>query len=266
MVIKTPLGLYPPYNFFVAADYSSQLRAGLEYLRQGWKKSLKPRIAFIYPDHPYGSSPIAAGKAHARDLDFAVAGDEHLTLGAIDAEVQVGRLMECRPDFIWVGGTTHSTAVLLKEAGKQGLRTRFIVNQWGNDEYLIDLAGEDADGVLGLQAAACYGDDVPGMKAICEVTRGVPKPTHYVRGWVSMMVLCEGLRIAEARGELTGLGIKNALDTLKDFNTQGLTAPITITADDHRPNMVVRVYEFAGEKMCHLETVTLQRRAEWLGR
>jgi branched-chain amino acid transport system substrate-binding protein len=123
------------------------------------------------------------------------------------------------------------------------------VNLWGNDENLVRLAGKAAEGVLGLQAAALYGDDVPGMKAILEVTHGERKVSHYVRGWASMMVLCEGLRRAELRGELGGPSIRRELENLRDFDTQGLTAPITYTPKDHRPNLEVRIYEFSGGRM-----------------
>jgi len=42
-----------PYNFFIAADYTTQLRAALKYFRESWKEERAPRLAFIYPDHPY---------------------------------------------------------------------------------------------------------------------------------------------------------------------------------------------------------------------
>jgi branched-chain amino acid transport system substrate-binding protein len=110
-----------------------------------------------------------------------------------------------------------------------------------------------------------FGDDVPGMKAILEVTGGERKLIHYVRGWVSMLVLCEALWRAEERGELTGPGIKKALETLRDFDPQGLTPPLTYTSDDHRPSQAVRVYEYTGGAMRHRATVDVERRPEWLG-
>jgi branched-chain amino acid transport system substrate-binding protein len=237
--------LSTPYNFFVGADYSTQLCAGLDFLRERWKLRRKPRIAFVYPNDAYGKSPIPAGRKHARELGFEIAGEEHVALNADDASPQIRGLKRLRPDVVWIGGTTPSTVVVLKEARRQNLRPRFLLNIWGNDEDLLTLAGEAAEGVLGLQASVLFGDEAPGMKAIREVTGSEAKITPYVRGWVSMMVLCEGLRIAEARGELSGPGIKKALETLKDFDTQGLMPPVTFTADDHRPSMSVRVYEHA---------------------
>ncbi|GAB4248781.1 ABC transporter substrate-binding protein [Deferrisoma sp.] len=254
-----------PYNFFIAADYSTQLRAGLKYIKDNWKESRKPKIAFIYPDDPYGKAPIPAGKKYAEELGFEIVGEENVDLRAIEATTQLLNLKKNEPDFAWIGGTTPSTAVILKDAKKLGLKTKFLINIWGNDENLFKLAGDAANGALGLQAAAVYGDDVPGMKTILEVTKGEHQMTHFIRGWVSMMVMAEGLKRADAAGELTGPGLKKHLETLKDFDTGGLTAPITYTPDDHRPNMSAKIYEFQDGKMIYKATVVLERRADWLG-
>jgi branched-chain amino acid transport system substrate-binding protein len=248
-----------PYNFFVGADYSTQLCAGLRYCRGRWTQRRKPRLAFVYPDDSYGHSPLAAGKKQARELGYEIVGDEHVALNAIDASRQIQRLKKRAPDLIWIGGTTPSTVVVLKEARRQNLRPRFLVNIWGNDEDLLRLAGDAAEGVLGLQASALFGDDVPGMNDVREAAGGEPKITPYVRGWVSMMVLCEGLRRAEAKSELHGAGIKKALETLTNYDPQGLMATITFTANDHRPGMSVRVVEHARGRMRPRATLHLER-------
>ena len=254
-----------PYNFFIAADYTTQLRAGLKYIKDNWKEKRAPKLAFIYPNHPYGIAPIKGGKEYAAELGFEIVGDEDVSLKAIEANSQMLSLKNKDADFAWIGGTTPSTAVILKDAKKLGLKTKFLVNVWGNDEDLVKMAGDAAEGALGLQAAAVYGDDVPGMKLIKEVTKGEYQNTHYVRGWVSMMVLCEALKIADKKGQLTGPGVKAALETFRDFDTGGLTSKITFTATDHRPNMSAKVYEYKGGKMVLKTTTELPRKAEWLG-
>ncbi|GAB4367530.1 MAG: ABC transporter substrate-binding protein [Deltaproteobacteria bacterium] len=254
-----------PYNFFIAADYTTQLRAGLKYIKDNWKEKRAPKLAFIYPNHPYGIAPIKGGKEYAKELGFEIVGDEDVSLKAIEANSQMLSLKSKGADFAWIGGTTPSTAVILKDAKKLGLKTQFFVNLWGNDEDLLKMAGDAAEGVIGLQAAAVYGDDVPGMKLIQEVTKGEHQNTHYIRGWVSMMVLCEALKIADKKGELNGPGVKAALETFQDFDTGGLTSRITYTPTDHRPNMSAKIFEYHGGKMVYKTTIELPRKAEWLG-
>lgn len=254
-----------PYNFFIAADYTTQLRAGLRYIKESWREKRPPKIAFIYPNVPYGIAPIKGGKEYAKELGFEVVGDENVDLKAIEANSQMLSLKSKGADFAWIGGTTPSTAVILKDAKKLGLKTKFLVNLWGNDEDLVKMAGDAAEGTLGLQAAAIYGENVPGMKLIKEVTKGTYQNTHYIRGWVSMMVLCEALKLADKKGQLNGPGVKAALESLKDFDTGGLTAKITFTAKDHRPNMAAKIYEYQKGKMVLKKQVELPRKAEWLG-
>ena len=57
-----------PFNFFVGPSYSDQLRAWLSWVKEDWKDTgRKPRVSFIFGDNPYGRSPLAAGKAYAKD-------------------------------------------------------------------------------------------------------------------------------------------------------------------------------------------------------
>ena len=90
-----------------------------------------------------------------------------------------------------------------------------------------------------------WGDDVPGMKPIMEMhQKKHPNDTHlerYVQSWVSMMAMWEALKIADKKNALNADGVKAALETLKDFNTGGLSAPITFTPTDHRPNTTLRI-------------------------
>ena len=255
-----------PYNFFIAADYSTQARAAIKYFKDNWTEKRAPKIAFIYPDHPYGLAPIAGAKAYAQELGFEIVGEANVSLKAIDATTELLPLKDLAPDYCWIGGTTPSTSVILKSAKNIGMNTTFFVNVWGVDESLPKLAGEDANGAYSNQAAAVYGQDVPGMKVIMEVTGNVPQMTHYTRGFVSMLVMAEGLKKADAAGELTGESLKGALETLVDYDPMGLTPKITYKGDDHRPNMGIFLYQVKDGKLAFVEEVNLERRVDWLGK
>ncbi len=255
-----------PYNFFVAADYSTQLRGGLKFFRDAWKESRAPKLALIYPDHPYGKSPIPAAKDYAKEIGFEIVGEENVALGALDATAQLLALKDKQPDFVWVGGTTSSTAVILKDAQKLGIKTTFLTNIWGVDENIFKLAGDAAEGVYTLQTAAVYGADVPGMQVIRRITKDEPQMTHYTRGFASMLVMAEGVRRAAEKGAVDGPALKAALETLRDFDPMGLTPPISYFPDDHRPFMSVMIYRVEGGKFVLKGTPSLPRKAEWLGK
>ena len=254
-----------PYNFTAAPDYSTQGRAGLKYLRESWKEERAPKLAFVFPDNPYGSVPIPAMKEYAAELGFEIVGQENVDLKAIDATPQLLSLKKVEPDFVWTGGTTPSTAVIMKDAQKLGMKCTFLTNIWSSDENIFKLGGDAANGHFGLQGGVIYGQDVPGMKIIHELTGGEPQMTHYVRGFVSAMVMCEGMKMAKAAGEVTGESIKAALETMRDFDPQGLAPAISFFADDHRPNLSVNITAFTGGKLEFVKTETLERKKEWLG-
>ncbi|EPR31481.1 ABC transporter substrate binding protein precursor [Alkalidesulfovibrio alkalitolerans DSM 16529] len=254
-----------PYNFFISTDYTTQLRGGLQYLRDAWTESRAPRLALIYPDHPYGKAPIAGGKAFAREIGFEVVGEETVALGALDATAQLLAVRDMKPDFVWIGGTTSSTAVILKDAKKLDFSPTFLTNIWGVDENIFKLAGDAAEGVYTLQASAVYGADVPGMKIIEQATKGEPQMTHYIRGFASMLVMAEGARVAAAKGSVTGPTLKDALETLRDYDPMGLVPPVSFFPDDHRPSMSVMIYRIENGEFVLKGTPTLPRKAEWLG-
>ena len=254
-----------PYNFTAAADYSTMGRAGLNYLRETWKESRAPKLAFMFPDNPYGTAPIPAMEEYAKELGFEVVGKENVDLKAIDATPQLLSLKKAEPDFVWTGGTTPSTAVIMKDAQKLGMTCTFFSNIWSSDENIFKLAGDAATGHFGLQGAAIYGQPSAGMDLIRKITKDEPQMTHYVRGFVSAMVMCEGMKMAKAAGEVTGESIKAALETMRDFDPMGLSPAVSYFPDDHRPNLSVNICTFKDGKLEFVKTTVLERKKEWLG-
>ncbi|NTU59571.1 MAG: ABC transporter substrate-binding protein [Deltaproteobacteria bacterium] len=254
-----------PYNFFCAPDYSTAARAGLKYLKDSWKEKRKPKVAFIYPDNGYGKAPIPGAKKYAEELGFEIVPDENVALNAIEATTQLLNLKKSEPDFAWIGGTKVSTSVILKDAKKLGLKTKFFGNIWSGDEDMPKLTAGAEEGYLVMLGSDLYGEPGPGMKIIQEVTKGQPVPQHWIRGWISMMTMCEALKIADKNKALNGPGIKKAAETLTNFNPMDLAPAITYTATDHRPSMTVVVAEFQGGKLLKRKATELPRKPEWLG-
>ena len=251
-----------PYNFFISASYSTGIRLAMVYAKeQGAKK-----VCFIYPDHPYGKNPIKAGKGMAKELGLKVGPDEIVGLRAKDATSQLLAMKKFNPDFAWIGGTTPSTAVILKNAAQLKLKTKFIINVWGFDEKLPQMCGKEAwPYAIGVAAVTPWGVDVPGMKAVVASAGGKDYTLHYIKSWVSMLVMAEGLKRAKKAGKLNGPGLKAALETLKDFKTGGLTPPITYTPEDHRPSTSIGLFGIKDGKLYKIKDVTLKRQKKYLG-
>ena len=246
-----------PFNFFVGASYDTAIRAALSFAKeQGANK-----VAFIYPNHPFGKAPLAAGKNWARRLGLQMGPDEIVSLRARDATSQLRHLKEFDPQFAWFGGTTPSAAITLKDAAKLDLRTKIIINSWGFDENLPLLAGRSANGrAFGVMPVLPRGAaDAPGFEQIRGLAGDRDITTHFLKGWVTVLVLAEGLKRAQRNGGISGPSLKEALETLRNFDTGGLTPPITFTAQDHNPTDQVFIGMVDSGRLKLVETVTLPR-------
>ncbi len=260
---------YTPYNFFIGTDYSTSIRLAIKYIKESHKHpSRPPRMIFVYPNHPYGVAPIPAGKRMAAELGVEYGPDQIVSLKAKEAIEQIKKIKQYNPDWVWLGGTLNSCAVVIRDAGKLGLDTKFIINTWGFDEKLLEKAGPYADGrAYGVVPCAMWGDNVSGMKPIMEAHRkyhsAKSHTVSYVKGWVSMMVMAEGIR--RAGDNISGPAVKDALETLRNYNLGNLSAPITFTNTDHRPNTSVKIYKISGGKYIRVAEVKMPRDPRFLG-
>ncbi len=281
-----------PYNFYPVASYSDQLRGMLTFFkeladREGIKK---PKIVFSYPDHPYGKAPIPAGKALAKELGFEIGPDQIVALTALEAKSQMQAVKNFDADFLWIGGTTASASVTVRDAREVGVKARIGVNVWGYDENMIRLIGKAAEGVYGSTPHRYFGEDrAPGMKTMLDIWKRFEKPSKatfrwgtpetpfiasYVRGWLNVMLLEKALEVIvenwgtygeKYKGQITGEAIKEALETLRNWDPEGLAPPITLTSTDHRPSTTTRILVIKGGRIVPVKEITVERRPDWLG-
>ena len=275
-----------PYNLFFATDYSTNARAAITaWFDKKWPKhpdygKRKPRFACSYMfASAYASAPIKAIKDQATLLGFDVGPDQDVTLWAIDAKSQVLALKNFKPDLVWHGNTTMSTAATIRDAFALGLGADHIVNNWGYDENLPKLAGKAAEGVMGGAVCAFFGEDVPVMDQVVAYAKkynpGIPMEKRLIRtvqAWGDVLVLWEALNRADKAGDLSGPGIlKNGFETMRNFDLGLGAPPVTYTATDHRAATGLPIYEVKGGKFQIVEKVDLKSRwpdkwaKAWLG-
>ena len=85
-----------------------------------------------------------------------------------DATSQLLTMKKKDPDFAYINTNTQWVPVVLKDSYKLGLKTKYVVNNYGIDERTPELAGEAAEGVMGIQDVAYWGENVPGMKTLMD--------------------------------------------------------------------------------------------------
>ena len=182
-----------------------------------------------------------------------------------DATSQLLNMKQKGADYAYINVTTTGVSLVLKDAKKLGLTTKFGSNPYGFSEQLPLVAKEAAEGVTGVMPHVPYGTPVPGMKALVDFHKANhPTDTHdamYVRGWAAAIVWVEALKRADKAGKLTGEGVRAALETFKDFDLGGLASPVTWTATDHRPSTKTAVYQVQGGKLVKVEDYDMPRTA-----
>jgi branched-chain amino acid transport system substrate-binding protein len=258
-----------PYNFPGGIDYTSQIRIFLNYVKATWTDgSRKPKVAFIFADNAYGRAPIESGRKYAAEIGVDLVDEEIIPTVLTDATSQLLTMKQKDPDFVYVNTNTQWVPVVLKDSYKLGLKTKYVINNYGLDERTPKLAGDAAEGVIGIQDVAYWGDNVPGMKVLMDYhQKHHPNDTHnspYMRGWLWTIVAAEGIK--RAGNNLTGEAVKRAMETLKDFDTWGITPPFTYTSEDHRPTMTARLVMIKGGKIVPMREVSVNRDMVWIGK
>jgi branched-chain amino acid transport system substrate-binding protein len=248
-----------PYTFVSGPTYADQFGILLEYIAKHPKKG-KPKVAFFYSDTEFGKDPIAAAKARAAALGIDVVAEVVTKVGAVDVTTEVLSLKKAQPDYvIFQGYVLAPIPEVIRAARDHGLETTFMSTFWSMDKAIIDKLGPDAEGYMGVNPYAYYWEDVPGIVAMRKYNERVHpgekyRPNSYIQGWFTGMVFVETIRRTVAAGKpVTGDNLKDALATIKDWDTGGVTGKITFTSNKaavgrvYRANVQKGIFEPASD-------------------
>ena len=240
-----------PYNFLVAPTYTDQFRIALDWIASNHGEGT-PVVALMHNASPFGLSPSRHG-----GVEFAEAVGVDLTLyemprGAVDFTGEFSRIRQSGAQYVIFQNTSGPASVALQNASSLGLDLTFICLNWCANAQLVDLAGEDAEGVMGTIPYAPLSVDVPGTRVIHEylAVKGESaegKTNAYTQAWWTFAVFAEAMRQVLASGqELTGANIKAALETFTDMDMGGVTVPISFTPHDHLGAKGLRLFRVEG--------------------
>ncbi|MBO8168319.1 MAG: ABC transporter substrate-binding protein [Thermoanaerobacteraceae bacterium] len=234
-----------PYNFMVAASYSDQARVLLRWIKDNAAEE-NPKVALIYNDTGFGRSPITDAEAFAEKIGVEIVDKEIVDLKALDATSQLLNIQKAGADYAIIQETSNATATILKDAKRLGLDIQFLGLNWTADEISLKLAGEAAEGYIGVVPFAFPFEDVPGMKDVREGFALMGKKPEeltqkHIQGWLSAMIMLEGYK--RAGENITGENIKKGLETLNEFTSGDLGAPVSFSASSHRGSSKVKLYQ-----------------------
>lgn len=243
-----------PYNFLVATTYGDQMEIMMRYMLQEWEAAGENagdmQVVIFHNDSPFGTDPVPAAEDYAAEAGIGGVLAIPMPRGATDFNAELQTAVDFGVTHIIVQNVSSPAALLVQNAADFGLMEfiEFGCLNWCADELLVNLASDASEGVLGAIPFTPTTVEVPGQEIprayLEERGRTLEEASlHFTQGWAAMEVLMEGVRIVLANGDdLTGPNIKAALETLENFETGGLMAPVTFTPEDHRANRALQVY------------------------
>ena len=229
-----------PYNFLVAASYSDQGRAILQWIKDNHEGG-EPTVALLYNDTAFGKSPIEDIKAYAEEIGIEIVDEQVVDVTATEAQSQLLNMEKKNPDYAIIQETWAATATILRDADTLGIDTQFFGLNWASGEGVIDIVGEEiAEGYMGILSHAMPYEDFEGMEEIKEYLDAEGKTIEdidqkFVQGWSAAKVMAAGIEEAskQTEGEITGEEIRAGLESLTDYDLGGLGAPVSFSADNH---------------------------------
>lgn len=280
-----------PYNFFYGPSYSDGCRALVQWGAEQWKRTgaasrgstflgdlYRPKFVYMGDNHPYPNSPKAACVDYARDLGFEVLPPIRYSLSPGDFSSQCETLKQSGADFAFLANTAGANAALLKACAAIGVTTQFLTNVYGWDETAGKEAGDAGNGLVWVVSVARWGDDVPGMKLLRDVSKeSDPQGTdyrsaHYIRGVCSAFLMRDAMAAAAKTGAVSGESIKKGFEEMRDHvpsGLEGVCLPSTFTANDHRGTTTVMLYRndynFGNVVAQRIYDTTIPLRPDWLG-
>ncbi|MDY7034006.1 MAG: ABC transporter substrate-binding protein [Thermodesulfobacteriota bacterium] len=241
--------VHPPkrYIFSVGVTYSDEYKVMLDYIVSKLQAK-KPRIAIVYPDNEPGKSGLKSTRQRAKFYGLKLVSEQVVNFGALDATSQILNLKRAKTDYVVIVGVISSTVCVLRDAKKFGLSATFLGMQYTCSEDTVRTAGEAAKNFIGTHCFSSWYDNVPGMSDVHRITLkyhpGTEKPYRskfYTSGWITSLILIEGLK--RAGKKLSGESLVESMESLKDFDTGGLSGPITYGPNRRKATDYVKLYK-----------------------
>ena len=261
---------YPYYFLPPFSSYTDHFRAYLKWFNDTWTEERAPKLAIIWETKAFGWMVEPGVESYAEYLGYEVT-TEVAEIGSTDVSPQLARIQGWGPDVIATIEAPSETGLILGTAAAMGIDAEFVNFYYAFFwEPLLGIYGAIAEGKYVGGCSVPYGYDVPGMADLIAANDrfhpGETRNSMYVYGWVHSMIVEEALKRAAEAGDLSGDGVKAAWESISNFDTGGLTPPVTYTSEDHRGTTTVWVWKVEGGQYVRVAEETFPRDDAWFGK
>ncbi len=245
--------------FPIGPTYWGQMANNIQYIKNQHKGNLKGvKVGFIYPDYAFGQEPIPILKTLAEKEGFELNLFPNPMPGRDQAVVWT-QIRRFNPDWVITWNLSAMHVVAAREMKRNGIpMDKLISVNWLNEVDINNIGAADAKGlkrgtnVAGGQDHAIIKQIIADLydKGKGNGDRKNLQDVYYNTGLAMYSVAFEGVRNAIKAGgrPLTPAKIKTGLESLRNFDANGLLAPVTVTAQDHGGGGKTRIEMWDGAK------------------
>ena len=245
--------------FPIGPTYWGQMANNVQFIKNQQKGNLKDvKVAFIYPDYAFGQEPIPILKTLAAKEGFNLQLFPNPMPGRDQAAVWT-QIRRFSPDWVITWNLSAMHVVAAKEMKRNGIpMDKLISVNWFNEVDIANIGPDEAKGMKrGTNVVG--GNDHPLKKAIITELYDKGKGSgdrknlddiYYNTGLAMYSTAFEGVRLAikQSGMPLNADKIKKGLESLRNFDANGLIAPVTVTAADHGGGGRTRIDMWDGSK------------------
>lgn len=242
----------------VGPTYWGQAANNIAYIKQLHDGDLSDvKIGYIYFDYPFGQEPIEILQTLSEKEGFELQ-LYPVPLPGSDQSGAWSKMRRDKPDHVisWMLGGAHVVASKEMQRNRIPMEKYISVN-WLNEVDIANIGAEAATGlkrgtnVVGGQDVALRTEIINELYEKGEGSGPLvnTQDVYYNTGLAMFSIIFEAARRAE---ELEGLPItaqsyKAGLESLENFDANGLMAPITVTPEDHGGGGKTRIEMWDGE-------------------
>lgn len=244
--------------FQMAPTYWSQIANIVSYIKKqegGQLKNIK--LAFMYVDNGFGQEPLPVLEQLSNLEGFELL-TYPVTPPGTDQTAIWSKIRRAKPDWIVHWATGDQYAVAAKGLETIGFATdRYFVGGWFSGIDMNNAGAERSKGIL----QSAYINIDPKLPLVREIMSELydkgegsgdlkNMDVNYFTGLAIYSNWIEGAELAIKNDgwPITSTSYKKALESLVNYDANGLMAPQTITASDHEGGGRTRIQQWDGER------------------
>jgi branched-chain amino acid transport system substrate-binding protein len=236
-----------PDVFTICTTYQDQMATALEYIKEHAGTGAK--VAFSYPDIPFGQAPIPTGREHAKGLGLTLVDEQTVGAADVDAQSQALNLKSTNPDYVLIQNVAGGASAMVRSGKQVGLGSQFLGLNYAFDEATIKAIGpQAAEGYMGVGPNAFPGPDVGLLREMHERAPNLKDVnTRSIVGWALASVVADALQRADG---YDGPAIVKALEQT-DLDVKGAIpgSRWTYTGTSHVPTRKSVFYQVKNGKI-----------------